>query len=132
MLRNGVIRGLGVDMVDVMRFQRIFSRDPKYVDRFTKRILNSHELHKLQLLESDKERIRFVAGSWAAKEAVFKTLDPVDQKNFVFNQWYRFNDGNGKPHIASSQYSHKDQFLLSISHDKDLLIATVLRQEIIC
>lgn len=126
-----MIRGLGVDLVDLLRFQRIFTRDKKYIDRFTTRILHPHELDKLKHLRDNTTRIRYVAGSWASKEAVFKTLDLTDQKSFAFNQWYRFNDENGKPHITSQLYcqnNNDDQFLLSISHDKNMLIATVIRQ----
>ena len=78
-----------------------------------------------------QRQAQYLTGSWAAKEALFKTLDLNSQKEFNFNQWYRFHDSNRKPFIWNDRYKLSDEeFHLSISHDDSLVIATVLRQKV--
>lgn len=147
--------GIGVDIINVQRFKHLVQKHgvhSSYVNRLALRILNhKHEYPKFQKLQSvvnqqhtsdntntvavavDKCAHVF-AGSWAAKEALFKTLDVSQQKQFEFKNWYKTNDSNGKPSISWDVESGMNIepkcniFMLTISHDKDLLIATVLRQ----
>ncbi|KAF3994074.1 hypothetical protein FT663_00094 [Candidozyma haemuli var. vulneris] len=119
-----MILGLGVDLVHLSRFTRLLSKGEPFVKRLCGRILHPNELSQLPSLNTSAAT-RYLAGSWAAKEAVFKTLDERDQQTFQFNQWYKYKVGN-RPAIASD--TTKDSFMLSISHDNDMLIATVLRQ----
>ncbi|KAK6459194.1 4'-phosphopantetheinyl transferase superfamily [Scheffersomyces xylosifermentans] len=131
--RVGLTLGIGVDIVRTSRFSDILQRDHRLVNRFIARILNEkHEIPRFRELTNIEQRIPFVAGSWAAKEAVFKTLDPEDQKKFQFKNWYRSHDSLGKPYIRSDDYTTEDEeFLLSISHDEDVLVANVMRQRLI-
>lgn len=130
------VLGIGVDIVKISRFNLILTKNGgvnggTVSDRFIRRVLHPKELveyEKLRQNDSIEPHVRYVAGSWAAKEAIFKTLDPRDQKIFQFKDWYRYKDQYGKPQIWSDDYSRKEQFLLSISHDGDSLIANVLRQ----
>lgn len=63
------------------------------------------------------------------KEAVFKSLDDEVQQVQKFKEWYKYNTPNGRPLVGGDYLiNNKEQFLLSISHDDDTLIATVLRQ----
>lgn len=120
-----VVVGLGVDITRILRFSRLLSRPNSA--RFLQRILHPTENDKFNRLELSS-RPQFVAGCWAAKEAVFKTLDAEDQKVFLFNLWSRRTVGQ-KPEIVND--AHLDKFLLSISHDDDILVATVLRQRLV-
>ncbi|ODV77436.1 4'-phosphopantetheinyl transferase [Suhomyces tanzawaensis NRRL Y-17324] len=128
-MRLGVTLGIGVDVVHTPRFQRILARNDDYVARFMARIL--HPSERPRFVESPPaQQINQLSGAWAAKEALFKTLDPVDQKRFQFNQWYRHYNPQGKPFIRNDHYQHKDEeFLLSVSHDGEVLVANVLRQK---
>ncbi|GMM37826.1 hypothetical protein DASC09_051510 [Saccharomycopsis crataegensis] len=147
------VLGLGNDVVNIQRFRNILVHhgiNSSYVKRLTQRILNErHEYPRFASLlpkgisgEISGDKIdsstlhrccQILAGSWASKEALFKSLDPHHQKHFVFKNWYKWNDENGKPNIqidrsvAPSDNMTEDQFMLSISHDGDMLIATVLR-----
>lgn len=126
-MKIGVTIGLGVDIVKVNRFSAIIGRGDAYVQRFTQRILHPSEYARFHASTS---RAHHLAGSWAAKEAVFKTLDPLHQTSFQFKKWYRFYDATGKPYIRSDEYNGNDEeFMLSISHDDDVLVANVLRQK---
>ncbi|CAK7892654.1 hypothetical protein CAAN1_01S11056 [[Candida] anglica] len=132
------VLGLGIDIVQISRFSSLLSKgdglQSSYTRRFAQRVLHSkRELPEFEalILKGDIEPcVRYLSGSWAAKEAVFKTLDLEDQKSFQFKDWYRFKQ-NSKPFIQSDIYSKQksEEFLHSSSHDGGVLIATVLRQK---
>lgn len=119
--------GLGVDIVRISRIARVLSRESTKT-RFLKRVLHPSELDTFSTLHPDRGA-QYVAGSWAAKEAVFKTLDAGDQKTFQFKNWYRFSREK-RPFIGCDSVDPLEEFHLSISHDGDLLVATVLRQKL--
>lgn len=127
-MRYGVTVGLGVDIVNTARFLRILAKNNKYIDRFVTRILHPNE--RTRFYQSQNNNVNLLAGSWAAKEALFKTLDPVHQRTFRFNQWYRGYEG-GKPTIGSDEYNEDEQFMVSISHDGGMLVASVIRQKLL-
>lgn len=119
-----VVVGLGVDVTRILRFARLLKRPD--AARFVRRVLHPAECHHLAQINKSHHP-RYVAGCWAAKEALFKTLEPENQKVFAFRDWHRRTE-DGKPEIVGD---HPDQFLLSISHDDDMLVATVLRQKML-
>lgn len=120
-----MIVGLGVDLVHILRFARLLSKGERFTEKLCERILHPRELAQFRLLDA-RAATRYIAGSWASKEAVFKTLGEREQAAFQFKQWYRYKEGN-RPAIGSE--TSTDRFMLSISHDNDMLIATVLRAE---
>lgn len=121
-----ITRAVGVDLVKVLRIGSILAKPTGC--RFLQRVLHPRERIHAESL-SDHSRFLYVAGCWATKEAIFKTLKSNDQRSFVFNQWYRYLE-SGKPLIGCDKPAF-DEFQLSISHDGDFLIATVLRQELV-
>lgn len=133
MTKSGIVLGIGVDIIKSSRFERLLTtRTTSFSQRLSKRIL--HPKYELPRFESmtPQRQVQFLTGSWAAKEAVFKTLDVEYQEKFNFNEWYRHHDSKGKPFIWNDNYKlPSEEFHLSISHDDSLIIATVLRQRII-
>lgn len=133
--RIAVTIGLGVDILRTSRFQRLLlEKNEQFVTRLALRVLhNEHEYPKfIQLQQNDiKKCINYISGSWAAKEALFKTLETDEQQTFQFKDWYRYHDSNGKPYISNTKYTQDEVFLLSVSHDDDILVANVLRQKFI-
>lgn len=126
--------GIGMDIINCRRFDRLLSlKGSSFASRLSKRLLHPiHELPRFESIATNSQRVQFISGSWAAKEAVFKTLDSESQKLFLFKEWYKSNDKRGKPFISSDKYDSEDeQFLLTITHDADFVAATVLRQRII-
>lgn len=128
--------GLGVDIIRISRFDNMITKAggvlTPFFNRLCKRILNeTHEMPMLQhhiATHNHDSIIRYMAGSWAIKEAVYKSLDEEEQKKFTFHQWYRMKT-NEKPGIGSESYSKRDEeFLVSVSHDDDVLMASVIRQ----
>jgi holo-[acyl-carrier protein] synthase len=63
-----MIAGMGVDLVEISRIERALER---FGERFERRIL--HEEERV-LLPKGRRRVEFVAGRFAAKEALSKAL----------------------------------------------------------
>ncbi|KAL6069350.1 Holo-[acyl-carrier-protein] synthase [Balamuthia mandrillaris] len=63
--------GLGTDIVHVPRVEGVLQR---WGLRFLRKVLHPHELGLYSQRQGADARLGFVAGRWAAKEAVFKAL----------------------------------------------------------
>lgn len=131
------VMGHGVDVVKITRFERMIARHgdvlSKFVRRLGCRILNGvHEMPRFNQLVAQKDTVnlcRYLAGNWAMKEAIYKSLDSQDQQTFQFQNWYKTYDERGKPQVGADGYRNKDEkFTISISHDEEVLIASVIRQ----
>lgn len=131
------VLGIGADIVKLARFKRIVLRNglkSMQTETFAMKILHPEQelpLFKECVAKDQLDRtIRLLAGSWAMKEAVFKCLDDKVQQSQKFKHWYKYNADNGRPMVGGLyvQNNPKEEFLLSISHDDDTLIASVLRQ----
>ena len=133
------VLGIGIDLFQISRIEKIISKRGGFLSdfskRFAKRILNDkYEIPVFEKLsaEGDKHRcVQMLAGSWATKEALFKSLDHEKQKRFQFRDWYRHYEKNGKVHIKNDENEVNEEILLSISHDAGLVVAYVLRQTIV-
>lgn len=128
--------GLGTDIVRILRFRKILAARglaSLFVARLGARILEP--LAELPLfkryvdLGNIDKTASFLAGSWAVKEALFKALDVADQRKFEFRKWAKLNDSNGRPFVSGTN-SLNDKFMVTVSHDEDILVATVLRQAV--
>jgi len=120
-----VVLAIGVDIVRISRISRLLDKSKL---RFLQRVLHPSEIEVYSKLHGNR-KAQYVAGSWAAKEAVFKTLDQSAQRSFQFRNWYRFSQEK-RPFIGVDGWDKSEEFHLSISHDEDMLIATVLRQRL--
>lgn len=137
--RFGLTLGIGIDIIKTNRFEKLLLSKGKLDSPFTTKI-SSRILHpefEIPIFNEHKrenkvkECVSLIAGSWASKEAVYKTLGIEDQKVFQFKEWYRHYNAQGKPFIRNDNYKGADEeFHLSISHDDGILIANVLRQKI--
>ena len=116
------IEGLGVDLIEVGRIEKALER---WGDLFEKRILTPKE-RCVQGLQT--HRTAFIAGRFAAKEAVFKAVG--------FNPgWHAVEvlpTSSGRPvvKLASTFVSVSGrrigQVLVSISHSKTLAVAQAI------
>jgi holo-[acyl-carrier protein] synthase len=118
-----VIVGIGVDVVDIARFERAMSRTPRLRDR----LFTASE----QILDGKPRPFRSLAGRFAAKEALIKALGGSDGV-----QWHDLrvvNDEQGNPSFevtggAASvlESSGITAVHLSMSHDAGIAIAYVV------
>lgn len=88
-----MIIGVGVDIVQVKRIERILT---KYGDFFKNKILEKSELLTLETLNS-KKHARFLAKRFAAKESISKALGSGISKGIRFKDIIISNDDSGKP-----------------------------------
>lgn len=112
-----------MDIVRTARFAEILRRNPGRMQRLAQRILHPEESRELTA-ENAPQRL---ASAWAAKEALFKSLNQREQGECRFNEWQK--------KVVDGQYRmvcdvpRKDRVLISISHDGDYTTAFATRIE---
>ena len=119
------IFGIGVDIVDLDRIKKIYSR---YGDKFAYKILNNKEIKSFNL---SKNKPSFLAKRFAAKEAIGKALGIGILNGFLLKNILIVNDDLGKP-IA--KLNKKKEFELyynkvihiSISDERKFAVANAL------
>jgi len=96
---------------DIVNISRITLRES-----FVQRILTEDEQKELYTRKSESRRKEYLAGRFAAKEAIFKaTQDPKWLSYAILNQ------ENGKPYVKDHP-----EIQVSLSHDGGYAIAFVL------
>ena len=122
-----MIFGIGIDLVEVDRIREICD---KWGVRFTSRIFTKKEL---DYCNSKKHRYQSLAGRFAAKEALFKTLGTGWNFGMRWKEIEVVNDHLGKPSIVLSgeaaRFADKlgiKKVLVSLSHTKQFVVAQVV------
>lgn len=122
-----MIIGIGVDIAETLRFERIYAR---FDGRIARRILTDNEIIEF---ERRNKPASYLATRFAAKEAAAKALGTgfgsgVGYKNIEIN-----NDEYGKPSLrfldTASQLSEQKQVtkvFVSISDEKHYVVAMVI------
>lgn len=113
--------------IDIVSKGRIGGRLARFPERFPARVLHGRELAEFAAV---KDKVRFLAVRWAAKEALAKALGtglraPVHMKNIWLS-----HDPLGAPQLAFAPALAPllagRSCQLSISDERDLLVAVVL------
>ena len=104
-----MILGVGIDLVDIFRIDRILNKYPR---QFAKRVLGKRELRTYEkILFSDlrpKEKAnRFIAKRLAAKEAVSKAFGTGLRGQISLKTIEVLNDSLGKPYVVVSPLKDK-------------------------
>jgi holo-[acyl-carrier protein] synthase len=115
-----MIKGIGIDIIELSRIEEIIARQRKLIDR----ILTDREKQTFEQL-SERRRIEFLAGRFAAKEAYSKAVGTGIGKEVSFLDIEIETDDLGKPHIVKPMI----QAHLSISHSRDYAVAQVIIEE---
>lgn len=112
-----MIIGIGTDIVKIERV----------TPNIAKRILSKQEFALFEDFSSETRRIEFLAGRFAAKEALKKAFP--DYRNFHdLSELVILPDESGKPNLVSPQYEEW-KIHLSISHEKEYAIAFAVVEE---
>jgi holo-[acyl-carrier protein] synthase len=113
-----MIKGIGLDIVELERIEKILTRQPKFIQR----ILTEKEQEMFEMLSNSRKR-EFLAGRFAAKEAFSKAFGTGIGKDLSFLDMEILYDEKGKPffHRPFSDGVH-----LSITHSKDYAAAQVI------
>ncbi len=118
------IVGIGVDVVDLARFEQVLARTPNMVDRlFTKTEQTSAQGHQLPLMS--------LAGRFAVKEAVAKAIGAP--AGMEFHDCEVSNGGAPKVQITGTVKSVADElgvthWHVSLSHDGPVAVAYVIAE----
>jgi len=117
-----VIIGIGVDLVDIPRFERLVERTPRLLERLFSEAERQLKLHSL-------------AARYAAKEALIKALG--DSDGLHWTEIEIASEPSGKPVFALSGETAAvvagrgiDALHLSLSHDAGLAAAYVIAERL--
>lgn len=110
-------RGLGIDILEIKRFNSLSK------SRSNRFLLNNFSKKELDYCFSFKNPAPHLAGTFAAKEAVFKTLGRDD---ILLSLIEIRRDKNGKPEVWIKNRRQKS-ILLSISHTAQIAAAIAIK-----
>lgn len=115
-----MIKGIGIDIVELPRVQNIINRQPKFIER----VLCQSEQQTLAGLSGNRQ-VEFLAGRFAAKEAFSKANGTGIGKHLSFQDIEITAEDSGKPFfIKPSVKAH-----LSITHSREYAVAQVIIEE---
>lgn len=117
-----MIEGIGVDLVELAHMASVVENS----GRIVKRILTKEEL-EIYETRSEKNKLEFLAGRFAAKEAFSKAMGTGIGKTVSFQNVVVLNDDKGCPYVAESPYD--GQAFISISHSQHMAIAQVILEQ---
>ncbi|MEC5227663.1 holo-ACP synthase [Bacillus inaquosorum] len=115
-----MIYGIGLDITELKRVASMAGCQK----RFAERILTRSELDQYHEL-SEKRKIEFLAGRFAAKEAFSKAFGTGIGKQLSFQDIEIKKDQNGKPYIICTKLSEAAVHV-SITHTKEYAAAQVV------
>ena len=93
-MQNNHIAGIGVDMLEIHRIQKLFQR---FQMRLANRFLNQNEMIRFKEIQNENKKINFLAKNFCAKEAFLKALGTGLRKPYNFNNIEITHDALGKP-----------------------------------
>lgn len=121
-----MIIGIGTDIVDVARVQRLIEKSPAFIEK----VFCAKEIAYCQERASSAESF---AARFAAKEALMKALGTGWAEQISFKEICVFSDEKGKPGIelsgATKAYADKlgvRNVHLSLSHERTMALAFVI------
>lgn len=88
-----MIRGIGIDIVEIDKIEKVVIR---FGDKLARRIFRESEL---KVYYKKKHSVRFLSKRFAAKEATSKAFGTGMNQGIAFNQIEIFNNSFGKPMV---------------------------------
>ena len=114
-----MIKGIGLDIVEMERIERLSNRSPK----FSRRILTESEI-ELYSNYTAHRRTEFLAGRFSAKEAFSKALGTGIGEHCSFLDIEVLKGGNGEPRLMFK--GEPVNGYVSITHTKTHAAAQVI------
>jgi len=120
-----MIIGHGIDLVDLKRFQKM---DSNRLRRLALRICTESELNEYI---NHPIKYQYLAKIWASKEAVSKAFGTGIRNNITWKAIEVKSDELGCPRV-NLKFDIENNFVcyLSISHDKGMLISSVILENV--
>ncbi|RLL42136.1 holo-ACP synthase [Oceanobacillus piezotolerans] len=117
-----MIKGIGIDIIELQRIQQTMERNPKFVER----ILTEKERSRFLQLKTSRRKIEYLAGRFAAKEAVAKAYG-TGIGALSFQDIEVLSNPEGAPE-ASIKGDLINKLHLSITHSKDYAVAQAIME----
>ncbi len=121
-----MIKGTGVDIIDIPRIKKMIDKDNRFVDKVFTRT-------EIEYSESKYRREVHFAARFAAKEAFFKAMGTGWRDGMKWTDISVENDELGKPGITLEGITREkftamgcENIHLSISHTKEYAVAFVV------
>jgi holo-[acyl-carrier protein] synthase len=119
-----MIYSVGIDLIEIDRIRRNLER---WEDRFIARILGDEE----RILYQEKSnKVQFVAGRFAAKEAVIKALGSFLETGVHPKDIQILNDLSGKPYVHLENTVRErvmdKEIKVSITHERKMAAAVAV------
>ncbi len=122
-----MIVGIGVDIVETMRFEKLYAR---FGNRVVRRLLTDHEIDEFN---NRSQPVSYLATRFAAKEAAAKALGTGFGEVVGYKSVEISNDRNGKPLLrffrratVLAEQKKVGNVLVSISDEKHYVVAMVV------
>ncbi|NSX01035.1 holo-ACP synthase [bacterium] len=112
-----MIKGIGTDILDIKRFERIHLT---WGDKLIDKLFNIDEVPSCS---SNKKFIQSLAGKFAAKEAISKAFGTGIGSHISFKDIKILNNKKGKPIAIINKLNLEDSIHVSISHSNDYAVA---------
>lgn len=117
-----MIKGVGIDAVEVDRVKKIVARG----DSFAKKVLTPAEFEQYQQLKG-KRQVEYLGGRFSVKESFSKAMGTGLGKYVGFQDVETLWDKFGHPVTTSTKFSGK--IFPSITHDNHEIITFVVLEE---
>ncbi|MFC3039300.1 holo-ACP synthase [Virgibacillus xinjiangensis] len=118
-----MIKGIGLDIVEIRRIDRSLNRGTRLADR----ILTAKERKKFDELASPRRQAEYLAGRFAAKEAMAKAAGKgIGRLSFQHIETSSTEDGAPVLHVRGYE---QNQLFVSITHSMDYAAAQVIIEE---
>ncbi len=118
-----MIAGIGIDILELDHMRLVCQKQPCLHER----ILTPKEL-EIYEKRSEKRKLEFLAGRFAAKEAFSKAMGTGIGKKVTFQNITILNNEKGQPIIIESPF--EGNIFVSISHSKQAAVAQVILETI--
>jgi len=119
-----MIYSVGIDIIDMQRIEKAVE---KWGDRFIRRLLGDDERN---LYRERRNKIQFISGRFAAKEAVLKSLGPFFERGAPLRDIQILNDLYGKPYVHLEDRIRErildKEVKISITHERTMAAAVAL------
>ncbi|HLQ71527.1 MAG TPA: holo-ACP synthase [Bacillota bacterium] len=119
-----MIKGIGLDMIELDRIDKSLQKD----NRLVKRVLTEREQALFQRLATHRRKVEFLAGRFAAKEAFSKAAG-TGIGTLSFQHIDVMPSESGAPHIQAIGYEHMRIFV-SITHSDTYAVAQIVLEDV--
>lgn len=116
-----MIKGIGIDAVELPRIAKIIKEKQKFIDR----VLTSNEIAQFRELPFHRQ-VEFLGGRYACKEAFSKAWGTGIGK-VTFQEIEILKNNAGQPVVTKSPYSGK--VWVSITHTDEVAYAQIILEE---